>query len=307
MNIRSFIFLSCFLEISGVISIYAQSKVWTINDCIQYALEKNIQVQKAQVSNGISEINLTYAKSAKKNKHWLQLKANCRLTRSPSCTSYSSSKIGSTFGNQLTNNGSPTLGFTASIPIYLNRQPIVTSNVVTYTVIVNAPNPETKLMPGMTANITVLVQKVDSVTTVPGKALRFTPDATWLAEYLKNNPIVKRQGAGGTAQSGSSERQRPAGDAGQSNTGEFQAGSQSGKKPVVVWIKEGDKVHRVRVTTGAIDGANAEIKSGLKEGDEVILSMSLAGKTVTSTTSAAATTTTSPFIPTRTPGGGRGR
>ena len=42
-------------------------------------------------------------------------------------------------------------------------QPVVTSNVVTYTVIVNAPNPEKKLMPGMTANITVLVQKVDSV------------------------------------------------------------------------------------------------------------------------------------------------
>ncbi len=50
------------------------------------------------------------------------------------------------------------------------------SNVVTYTVIVNAPNPEFKLMPGMTANITVLVQKIDSVLVVPGKALRFTPD-----------------------------------------------------------------------------------------------------------------------------------
>ena len=187
----------------------------------------------------------------------------------------------------------------------IRMQPIVTSNVVTYTVIVNAPNPDTKLMPGMTANITVLVQKVDSVITVPGKALRFTPDATWLAEYLKNNPVVKRQGAGGTSQPGSTERQRPAGEAGQSGSGEFQAGAQQGKKPVVVWVKEGEKVHRVRVTTGAIDGANAEIKSGLKEGDEVILSMSLSGKTAT--TAAAAPTTTSPFMPTRAPGGGRGR
>ena len=64
-------------------------------------------------------------------------------------------------------------------------QPVVTSNVVTYTVIVNAPNPDKKLMPGMTANITVLVQKIDSVLIVPGKALRFTPDATWLAEYTE--------------------------------------------------------------------------------------------------------------------------
>ena len=79
----------------------------------------------------------------------------------------------------------------------IRLQPVVTSNVVTYTVIVNAPNPELKLMPGMTANITVLVQKLDSVLTIPGKALRFTPDATWLAEYYKKNPLPQRQGMGG--------------------------------------------------------------------------------------------------------------
>jgi outer membrane protein len=42
----------------------AQNKVWSIDDCIQYALDKNIQVQKAQVGNDISGINLSYAKSA---------------------------------------------------------------------------------------------------------------------------------------------------------------------------------------------------------------------------------------------------
>src|SRR5450759_369756 len=170
----------------------------------------------------------------------------------------------------------------------MRLQPVVTSNVVTYTVIVNAPNPEKKLMPGMTANITVLVQKVDSVLTVPGKALRFTPDAAYMTEYLKKNPPPNRnQGAGGT---------------GQGNTGQYQAGSQSGKKSVIVWVKTGDLIHRTRITTGAIEGTNAEIKTGLKEGDEVILSMSLASK---STTTAAAAATTSPFMPTRP--GGRGR
>ncbi len=54
----------------------------------------------------------------------------------------------------------------------IRLQPVVTSNVVTYTVIVNAPNPDMKLMPGMTANITVLVQKIDSVLVIPGKALQ---------------------------------------------------------------------------------------------------------------------------------------
>ena len=183
-------------------------------------------------------------------------------------------------------------------------QPIVTSNVVTYTVIVNAPNPEKKLMPGMTANITVLVQKVDSVLIVPGKALRFTPDAAYMTEYLKKNPPNRNQGAGGTGPAAGTERQRSAGEAGQGNAGQYQAGSQQGKKPVVVWVKSGDLIHRTRITTGALDGTNAEIKSGLKEGDEIILSMSLAGK---STTTAAASTTpaTSPFMPQRP--GGRGR
>lgn len=201
----------------------------------------------------------------------------------------------------------------------IRLQPVVTSNVVTYTVIVNAPNPELKLMPGMTANITVLVQKLDSVLTIPGKALRFTPDATWLAEYYKKNPMPQRQGMGGSPGSGGTGAAggaRPAGGTGQnpnyqrpegSGTGTqaaggFQTGGQQGKKPVVVWVKTGDKIHRARVVTGAIDGSNAEIKSGLNVGDEVILSMSLAGKTTT--TAAATPGTTSPFMPTR-PGGGR--
>jgi HlyD family secretion protein len=191
----------------------------------------------------------------------------------------------------------------------IRLQPIVTSNVVTYTVIVNAPNPEKKLMPGMTANITVLVQKVDSVLIVPGKALRFTPDAAFLAEYMKNNPFPQRQGmrgAGGpeatgtpgaSGYTGAGAGGRSGNNQGQGNQGDFLAGGQQGKKPVIVWVKTEDKVHRVRVTTGAIDGTNSEIKSGLKEGDEVILSMSLGDKSATST--APAQTASSPFMPTR--------
>jgi HlyD family secretion protein len=196
----------------------------------------------------------------------------------------------------------------------IRLQPVVTSNVVTYTVIVNAPNPEKKLMPGMTANITVLVQKVDSVLTIPGKALRFTPDAAYLAEYFKKNPPPNRnQGSGSAGQANAGQANAGQANAGQANagqanagqgyTGQYQAaGTQTGKKPVVVWVKSGDLIHRIRIVTGALDGTNAEIKSGLKEGDEVILSMSLASK---ATAAAAPATTTSPFMPTRP--GGRGR
>jgi len=211
----------------------------------------------------------------------------------------------------------------------IRLQPVVTSNVVTYTVIVNAPNPEKKLMPGMTANITVLVQKIDSVLTIPGKALRFTPDAAYLAEYMKNNPMGQRPGAGGQGSGeqgagaqgaggqnaggqnaggqnagGQNAGGRPSGQGatGQAGSGNFQGGGQMGKKPVVVWVKTADKVHRTRIATGAVDGSNAEVKWGLKEGDEVIISMTLAGKSTAAASPPAATT--SPFMPTR-PGGAR--
>jgi HlyD family secretion protein len=157
----------------------------------------------------------------------------------------------------------------------IRLQPIVTSNVVTYTVIVNAPNPEKKLMPGMTANITVLVQRVDSVLVVPGKALRFTPDNAYMTAYMKNNPAGRNQ----------------------VNTGQIQVSSQLGKRPVVVWVKSGDLIRRTHVVIGAVDGTNTEIKSGLKDRDEVILSMSLAGKPGAKT--ATTTTTQSPFMPQR--------
>jgi outer membrane protein len=65
MNTRFSVFIiSCLLIIASGTCLNGQSKVWTVNECIQYALDKNIQVQKALVGNDISGINLNYAKSA---------------------------------------------------------------------------------------------------------------------------------------------------------------------------------------------------------------------------------------------------
>ena len=64
MNIRLYtLVISCLFSLTFEAHLNAQTKIWTIDDCIQYALEKNIQVQKAQVTNNISEINLTYSKA----------------------------------------------------------------------------------------------------------------------------------------------------------------------------------------------------------------------------------------------------
>ena len=178
----------------------------------------------------------------------------------------------------------------------IRLQPVVTSNVVTYTVIVNALNPEKKLMPGMTANITVLVQKLDSVLVVPGRALRFTPDADYLTEYETNVPPAQRQNTGVTGERANyNERQRAGGAAEQTDTTIFISGVPSGIKPVTVWVKTADRIHRVHVVTGAMDGTNTEIKSGLRYGEEVILSMSLMSKSATGSES----TTRSPFMPQR--------
>jgi outer membrane protein len=65
MNTRfSILIISCFFSIAIGSYLNAQNKVWTVDDCIQYALKKNIQVQKALVSNSINEENLQLARSA---------------------------------------------------------------------------------------------------------------------------------------------------------------------------------------------------------------------------------------------------
>jgi HlyD family secretion protein len=60
-------------------------------------------------------------------------------------------------------------------------QPTTTINVVTYAVILSAPNPDQKLMPGMTANATIYVDEKQNTLILSGKAMRFTPGM----EYMK--------------------------------------------------------------------------------------------------------------------------
>ena len=64
MKIRLSFLLPFLLSISSGTFLNAQNKVWSVDDCISYALEKNIQVQKALVSNSITEENLKLARSA---------------------------------------------------------------------------------------------------------------------------------------------------------------------------------------------------------------------------------------------------
>lgn len=189
----------------------------------------------------------------------------------------------------------PDLKFEGSVS-QVRLQPTTTNNVVTYTVILSAPNPDKKLMPGMTASATIYVEEKDNTLILSGKAMRFTPTTAFLQQMRSEMKKMMASRNGGAqaapagAPSGFSGRPGVQGSAPSENatgtqmagrTGEYGSSSSNTK---TVWVKEADKrVHPARVTTGIDNGTNVEITSGLKEGDEVVISMT-GGKAATTTT-----------------------
>lgn len=158
-------------------------------------------------------------------------------------------------------------------------EPVVTSNVVTYTVTVLARNPDLKLMPGMTATITVFLKEVNDVLTIPARALRFMPDENllkkvdWQAGQNKSRKIdtdsTKKMhssisGDSSIAKSSTTSTMRKK----KSNRQ-----MQPRKDRPSVWIKRGETIHPVHIKAGLSDLVNVEVIEGLKEGDEVILSV----------------------------------
>jgi len=67
-------------------------------------------------------------------------------------------------------------------------QPVTVQNVVNYVVVIDVPNPELKLMPGMTANLTVKIQEALDVLKAPSAALRFWPSQEYLDKHIKEYP-----------------------------------------------------------------------------------------------------------------------
>jgi HlyD family secretion protein len=123
--------------------------------------------------------------------------------------------------------------------------PEVSSNVVTYTAIVSAPNPELKLKPGMTANLTIEVARRDDVLRVPVAALRFRPTPE-IMQALEGK-------AAGLA------------------TAKYPAGS-------TLWQLVEGTLRPVTVTVGTTDGSIAEISAGaIAEGAQVVTRASLPG------------------------------
>lgn len=128
-------------------------------------------------------------------------------------------------------------------------------NVVTYNVVVSVENPELKLKPGMTANVSIIVARRDSVVKIPNAALRFRPP--------------DEAAASSTPMAGASGGQRPPGG-GRSEGGSRPAGTR-GERKVYVLAPGAAKPEPVAVKLGISDGLTTEVIEGLKKGDAVVI------------------------------------
>jgi HlyD family secretion protein len=144
--------------------------------------------------------------------------------------------------------------------------PTTTQNVVTYTVVVAAPNPERKLLPGMTANLTFQIEKREGLLQVPNVALRFFPKPEQVRpedrEVLEGT--ADQPGTGDTSMA----------DVQQSATERALAHRNRNKRHV--WIVENDLLRAVEIIAGMNDSKDTEVVSGqLAEGQEVVTGIKL--------------------------------
>jgi HlyD family secretion protein len=195
-------------------------------------------------------------------------------------------------------------------------EPKTDQNVVSYTTMIDVPNADLKLKPGMTANVTVQTAMNENVLRVPNAALRFSPTPELFAALGQQPPegvatagatraVPGTTGTAGTANGGGRSAQltpeqraqfrarREAGDGGATGGG---AGGGFGR----VWALRDGNLQLVRVRTGVTDGSATGIVGGeLKEGDQVVTGVSDPGAT-------AQQTNTSPLIPFGRRGGAAG-
>ena len=115
-----------------------------------------------------------------------------------------------------------------------------TSTVVTYEVVITADNPDLKLKPRLTANVTIYTLERENVLTVPTKSLRFVPEEELLL------------GTGNTAENSAQE-------------------APAGKR--IIWVKQGQQLTPKAITVGSTSGNMIEVTEGLTEGEEIAVDL----------------------------------
>ena len=149
-------------------------------------------------------------------------------------------------------------------------QPTSTQNVVTYSTIVNVPNAEMLLMPGMTASVSIIVERSEGVLRVPAAALRFRP-AGGAGDRERPGRSTAGGGAGAGGAPGGSGRSG-AGGAGRAGRtrGDATAKTDGGARPATVHVLGPKGPEPKKIVVGISDGQFVEVKEGLAEGDAVI-------------------------------------
>jgi HlyD family secretion protein len=140
--------------------------------------------------------------------------------------------------------------------------PTTTQNVVTYPVVVEAPNADLKLLPGMTASLSFQIDKHAKVLRVPNAALRFYPKI----EHVR--PEDRALLEGDDRATTDDEDVRTA-DAQRSAMEKAEAGRNRSRRHV--WIVDGDFLKAVEIVTGLSDSKYSEVVSGaLEDGQNVV-------------------------------------
>ncbi len=151
----------------------------------------------------------------------------------------------------------------------IRNAPQTMQNVVTYDSVIDVDNPELKLKPGMTSNVTFVYAERDSVLRVPNAALRFRPSPDMLAGS---------QGAAGTGGAAAAGAHGTGGTGGRGALGKHPPHGVDAKKHVYVLRPGATTPEVTEVKTGVTDGATTEIVDGaLKEGDLVVTDASTPG------------------------------
>ena len=188
---------------------------------------------------------------------------------------------------QFTVDAYPNRNFTAAVKqVRLNAT--VTQNVVTYNVVVGVDNPDSVLLPSMTAYVSVITAQRSHVLSVPNAALRFRPPSSGAAPAApaKRDVIAKApppegavaEGGDGTAPAEKASRRRPGSKSGGSKDGSSAAqGAATGAgQPTVtrgvVYVLGADKqLRRVPVRLGISDGRVTEVLGGeIKSGEQIV-------------------------------------
>ena len=147
--------------------------------------------------------------------------------------------------------------------------PTVEQNVVTYTTVIDVPNPEQKLKPGMTANVTIGIERKDDVLKVANAALRFRPPAEG-GEKKKGVAFGASARPAGAAGAGGAVR---VASGGASGVRKVRGGPGGGAMRQTVYVLGPDNMLKpVTVETGITDGTFTEVKGGaLADGAAVVV------------------------------------